>query len=108
MEIKRKEYTFKKDNGEEVYFDFYYTYFTYYVLLSSFNIDLDHISSLQEAEKARTLMILRQVLGAVLLFAWVLVTGFLAYNLFTCVEVVDAIKYLCGLLFWVWFTCVRR
>lgn len=108
MEIKRKEYTFKKENGEDVYFEFYYTWYTYYILLSNFNIDLEHISSLQEAEKARTLMNLRHVLGVVLLIVWLLVTGFLAYNLITCAEVVDAIKYLCGLLFWIWFTCIRR
>ena len=106
--MKKRVYTFKKDNGEDVNFIFFYSNDTYNKFLNVLGIDFENIKSLEEAEKAHFFLRSQFVLGITLLIAWLGITGFLLYNLFTCAETVDTIKYVCATLFWFWFTCVRR
>ena len=105
---EKRVYTFKKDNGEDVNFMFFYSNDTYNKFLNVLGIDFENIKSLEEAEKAHFFLRSQFVLGITLLIAWLGITGFLLYNLFTCSETVDTIKYVCATLFWFWFTCVRR
>lgn len=104
MEIKRKEYIFKDKDGKNVTIEFTFTERTRKLLKSMTDIDIENVESLKDAKIAQLLLKLAVTAFILKALIWGGFTGFLVYNVITCVGMFDTVIYGAFLLVWLLFT----
>lgn len=104
MEIKTKEYIFKDKDGKDVTIKFTFTERLRTLLKSMIDIDIENVESLKDAKIVQLLLKLAAVSFILKALIWVGFTGFLVYNIFTCVGMFDTVIYGAFLLVWLIFT----
>ena len=104
LNFKTKEYTFKDTDGKDVNIKYNYTEKTRELLKMMTGADIENVENLKEAKLIEILIKMCAIDFILKAIIWLSVTGFLAYSLFTSVEIFEMLKYGICLLAWLAFT----